>query len=57
MNKEDKDTIITLGGLAFLGWLLSREKYKCPRCNYPVSKNQNQCSNCGQPLFWEIEKR
>lgn len=52
MNKEDKNALLTLGGLAFLGWLLSKDKYKCPRCNYPVSKLQVRCSNCGQPLIW-----
>lgn len=26
--------------------------YKCPRCNYPVSKGVGACSNCGQPLTW-----
>lgn len=56
MNKEDKDFLLTLGGLAFLGWLLSKDKYTCPRCNYPVSKPQFQCSNCGQPLLWREDQ-
>lgn len=50
MDKEDQNLLLALGGLAFLGWLLQKDKYKCPRCNYPVYKNQNQCPNCGQPL-------
>ncbi len=50
MEKEDRDILLTLGGLAFLWWLLTKEKYQCPRCNYPVYKNQSQCPNCGQPL-------
>lgn len=52
MENEDKELLLALGGLALLGWLLKKEKYKYPRCNYPVNKNQYQCSNCGQPLGW-----
>ena len=50
MEKENKDLLLTLGGAAFLWWLLKKDKYQCPRCNYPVYKNQNRCLNCGQPL-------
>jgi len=56
MNKHDRNLLLALGGFALLGWLLSREKYKCPRCNNPVYKNQHQCQNCGQPLTWEEGK-
>ena len=52
MNKDDKDTLLTLGGLALLGWLLSRKHGKCPRCNYPVTDKNSQCPNCGQSLNW-----
>lgn len=52
MNKQDKEALMWIGGFTLLGWLLNKEKYKCPRCNYPVSKHQAQCSNCGQPLLW-----
>jgi len=52
MKKSDRDLLIGLGGLALLGWLLTKDKYKCPRCNYPVDKNQVICPNCGQPLRW-----
>lgn len=55
MEKEDRDMLLTLGGLAFLWWLLKKDKYQCPRCNYPVYKNQNQCPNCGQPLRGEYQ--
>jgi len=54
MNKEEKDFIIVAGGLALLSWLLSGERYKCPRCNNPVHKNQYRCPNCGQPLSWGV---
>jgi len=53
MNKEDKEFLLTIGGIALLGWLLSRKKGKCPRCNYPVTNSNKQCPNCGQPLNWE----
>lgn len=53
MNEDDK-ALIVLGGIALLGWLLSRNKYKCPRCNNPVYKNQSPCPNCGQPLNWGV---
>lgn len=56
MNKKDQDFLLTLGGLALLGWLLSKDKYKCPRCNNPVTRQNYQCPNCGQPLNWEAGK-
>ncbi|MBU1076574.1 MAG: zinc-ribbon domain-containing protein [Spirochaetes bacterium] len=36
----------------FLRWLLDRSHYKCPRCNYPVSKTEVFCPNCGQPFAY-----
>ncbi|MBS3147438.1 hypothetical protein J4219_00975 [Candidatus Woesearchaeota archaeon] len=52
MNKDDRDLLIAAGSLAFFGWLLSKDKYKCPRCNQPVTKQNFSCPNCGQPLRW-----
>ncbi|MEM4254482.1 MAG: hypothetical protein QXR48_03820 [Candidatus Woesearchaeota archaeon] len=52
MDKETKTLLWTIGGLALLGWLLSRKHGKCPRCNYPVTSNNQQCPNCGQWLNW-----
>ena len=53
MNKSDREALLTLGGLALLGWLLSRKKKgKCPKCNYPVMDKEQQCPNCGQWLDW-----
>lgn len=51
MKKADKDLLLTIGGLALLGWLIGKDKYKCPRCNYPVNKRSWSCPNCGQPLI------
>lgn len=31
-------------------WLLRKEKFKCPRCNYPILNKKETCDNCGQPL-------
>lgn len=54
MNKEDKNTLLTLGGLALLGYLLSRKKKgKCPVCGYPVNEDNKQCPSCGTHLNWE----
>lgn len=54
MKQEDKNTLLTLGGLALLGWLLSRKKKgKCPNCGYPVNEDNKKCPNCGQSLSWE----
>ncbi len=58
MDKDTKETLLTLGGLALGAWLLGKiakgenEYYKCPRCNYPVNGSMFQCPNCGQPLLW-----
>lgn len=53
MNKEDRDTLLALGGLALLGWLLSRKKKgKCPRCYYPVNVDNINCPSCGLSLNW-----
>ena len=54
MNKEDRDALLAIGGLALLlGWLLSQKKKgKCPRCNYPVTEDNQICPNCSQPLDW-----
>lgn len=48
-----KDLLLIVGGVALIIWLLSKDKYKCPRCNYPLIKRENTCPNCGQPLRWE----
>ena len=40
-----------------LMWLLKKDKYKCPRCNYPifeVSKDSMICTYCGQPMSFNI---
>ena len=44
-------------GVVILGKLVldALKKYRCPRCNYPVSKKQYSCPNCGQPLEWESD--
>jgi len=36
------------------GDLLSRvfEKWRCPRCNYPLYENEEECPNCEQPIEW-----
>lgn len=52
MDKDTKAALIAIGGIAFLSWLFKREYYRCPRCNYPVSKENQSCPNCGQPLAW-----
>lgn len=53
MNKNEKNTLFVLGGIALLGWLLSKKRGKCPRCNYPVTEKDGLCPNCGQQLNWE----
>lgn len=57
MKKNTKDLLIGLAGLtgiSLLIWLLSKEDYRCPRCNYPVIKNMNyRCEHCGQPIQWK----
>lgn len=44
---------IVVGGM-ILGKLFSDslKKYRCPRCNYPVSKSDVFCPNCRQPIDW-----
>ena len=32
-------------------WLLKKEKFKCPRCNYPIFNKNKSCDNCGQPFL------
>ena len=56
MNREEKN-INSVGGIVFLFWLLSKNKYKCPRCNYPATRNNHQCPNCGQPLVWRKQEK
>ena len=56
MKKEDTNALIVLGGLALLSWLFSKERYRCPRCNNPITKNNSSCPNCGQPLNWGAKK-
>ena len=57
MDKDVKDFLVTVGGIALLGWLLKKIAEggtydKCPRCNNPVNKSEPVCPNCGQPLRW-----
>lgn len=47
-----KNFLMILGGFALLTWLLKKDKFTCPRCNFPVEKINFQCPNCGQPLDW-----
>lgn len=55
-NNDDK--ILKIGGAILLGWFLYEllknkgKVYRCPRCNYPVDKNQTYCHNCNQYLKW-----
>ena len=40
-----------------LNWLLKKDKYKCPRCNYPIfhlGENDWCCEYCGQPMSFEV---
>ncbi len=54
MNKEDRDTLLALGGLALGWWLLSRKKKgKCPQCHYPVNEDNVRCPNCRVVLDWK----
>jgi len=54
MKEEDKNTLLVLGGLALLAWLLSRKKKgKCPTCGYPVNEDNKSCPNCETHLNWE----
>lgn len=53
MDKDTKAALLAIGGLALLGWLLSKKQGKCPRCNYPVTNKDSKCPNCGQWLDWE----
>lgn len=57
MAKDDdwvKAGLIITGAL-ILGKILSDafKQHRCPRCNYPVSRDNIMCPNCGQPLNWE----
>lgn len=50
----------------FSSWLFRRgDKFKCRRCNYPITKDTTECCfdsapeikyhmcpNCGQPIKW-----
>lgn len=31
-------------------WLLKKDRYVCPRCNYMVFKDEIRCVFCGQPI-------
>ena len=31
--------------------------YRCPCCNQVVYRSQHYCSECGQKLDWQIEKK
>jgi rubrerythrin len=53
MRREDKDTLLVLGGFALLGYLLSKKKKgKCPTCSYPVNEDNHVCPNCHTRLNW-----
>ena len=39
---------IALGKVAYD----ATKSHRCPRCNYPVSRDETICPNCGQPLNW-----
>ena len=56
MSNSDRNVLLAIGGLALLGWLFTKDKYKCPRCNNPITKNMTHCPNCGQPFVWEDRK-
>lgn len=45
--------LIVIGGI-ILGKILSdsNKNHKCPRCNYPVNRDNNTCPNCGLTLDW-----
>ncbi|MBU0532995.1 zinc ribbon domain-containing protein [Candidatus Micrarchaeota archaeon] len=53
MGKSEKEFLEALG-ILLLGKILidALKKYRCPRCNYPVSDSDITCPNCGQPLIW-----
>lgn len=55
MNKDKKVTtfLFAIAGIALIMWLLNKNKYKCPRCNYPLIRGVNPCPNCGQLIQWE----
>lgn len=54
MNKDEKNSLLVLGGTSLLGWLLSKKKKgKCPDCGYPVNEDNKICPDCGKPLNWE----
>lgn len=36
--------------LRLIKWLLIKNNYVCPRCNYIIFKNETRCIFCGQPL-------
>jgi len=42
-----------VGCFELLKWILKKEKYKCPRCNYPIFNKEKNCLNCGQPFDWK----
>ena len=56
MSENDLEDILKLIGGIILGKLVidSLKKYSCPRCNYPVDKNNRYCPNCGQELDWGV---
>ena len=56
MAKKDnitEDLFAAIGAIV-LGKIIydALKGYRCPRCNYPVGKDDQICSNCGQPLIW-----
>jgi hypothetical protein len=62
MTDDAGKAILAILGLLFVAvvgkvvWDAATKNYRCPRCNYPVSKNQMSCPNCKQPLDWKDVK-
>ena len=56
MNKKVKTLLFGVAGIALIIWLLSKNKYQCPKCNYPLTKGVSPCPNCSQLIQWENSK-
>ncbi|KKK54087.1 hypothetical protein LCGC14_3088250 [marine sediment metagenome] len=39
-------------------WCIKKNKYKCPRCNYPLFNHGEKiiCENCGEIMFLKKRK-
>ena len=35
---------------------MALSRWRCPRCNYPLKKEKEECPNCGQPISWATLK-